>query len=186
MGLTGLAVIASNAGTSCLGAAVVSLGLGTPFWAVWRVWWIADGMGMLILAPTLVMWVTADRSLCKTGTVGRIVEAVCLYASLVVMSQVIFGVRPEMEHGPFPLPFLAWPYMVYPFLFWAALRFGPHGALRSASRHQHASGRAHQPIQRRTADRPRRPDCAGQVRSIVVQRGARGAEGAGVARNSST
>ena len=67
MGLTGLAVIASNAGTACLGAAVVSLGLDTPFWAVWRVWWIADGLGMLVLAPTIVMWVTADRRLYKTG-----------------------------------------------------------------------------------------------------------------------
>jgi len=127
MGLTGLAVIASNAGTACLGAAVVSLGLGTPFWAVWRVWWIAVSLGMLVLAPTIVMWVTADRRLYKTGTVGRIVEAVCLYASLVVMSQVIFGVRPEMEHGPCPLSLLSWPYMAYAFLFWAALRFGPHG-----------------------------------------------------------
>jgi len=64
------------------------------------------GLGMLVLAPTTVMWVTTDRSLCKTGTVVRIVEAVCLYASLVMMTHVIFGVRPEMEHGPFPLPFL--------------------------------------------------------------------------------
>ena len=85
------------------------------------------GLGMLVLAPTTVMWVATDRSLCKTGTVGRIVEAVCLYASLVVMTHVIFGVRPEMEHGPFPPPSLPWPYMVYPFLLWAALRFGPHG-----------------------------------------------------------
>ena len=46
---------------------LVSLGLDTPFWAVWRVWWIADGLGMLVLAPTIVMWVTADRRLYKTG-----------------------------------------------------------------------------------------------------------------------
>jgi PAS domain S-box-containing protein len=128
IGLGGLAVIASNACTALLGAIVVSLSLGSPFWTVWRIWWIADGLGMLVITPTIVTWVTVGRSLFKTYTVGRIVEAVCLYAALAVITQGVFGARPDIAHVPFPSPLVSLPYVLFPFLFWAALRFGLPGA----------------------------------------------------------
>jgi len=128
IGLGGLAVIASNACTALLGAIVVSLSLGSPFWTVWRIWWIADGLGMLMITPTIVTWVTVGRSLFKTCTVGRIVEAVCLYAALAVITQGVFGARPDIAHVPFPSPLVSLPYVLFPFLFWAALRFGLPGA----------------------------------------------------------
>jgi PAS domain S-box-containing protein len=46
--------LGSNAVTALLGAGVVHFGAGVPFWSVWRMWWVADGVGMAIGAPVVI------------------------------------------------------------------------------------------------------------------------------------
>lgn len=47
-----------NACTALIGAGTAALGGAAPFWSFWRTWWIADGLGILIVAPLIVTWST--------------------------------------------------------------------------------------------------------------------------------
>lgn len=123
LGLVGLAAFASNALTALLGAVVATLGLGAPFWETWRLWCIADGVGMLLVAPVILTWAAEDVGELKSFTLRRGVEALCLVAALAVLTQLVFGAH--SGHGRL---FLTLPYPIFPCLLWAAVRFGPRGA----------------------------------------------------------
>ncbi len=95
---------------------VVSLRLGhvikaAEFGSVFRTWWLADFSGALVFAPLLLVWATR-----RSWRMPRIqlVEAALLLATLVVLIEV-----PSQRDVP---------YIVFPILIWAALRFGPTGA----------------------------------------------------------
>ncbi|MCI0560814.1 MAG: MASE1 domain-containing protein, partial [Nitrososphaera sp.] len=122
IGLTGLAALFSNAFTALLGAAVPSIGFGAPFWDVWRVWWVADAIGMLLVTPVILTWMAVGSSPFKTLTLHRGIEVTVFFVTMTTMAQFIFGLR--MEGTSFLLPL---PYAVFPFLLWAAVRLGPHG-----------------------------------------------------------
>ena len=51
----------SNAVTSLAGAAMLYAGFGIPFARSWFIWWVGDGLGMLIVAPVLLTWIEALR-----------------------------------------------------------------------------------------------------------------------------
>jgi signal transduction histidine kinase len=122
-GLTVLAALLGNAVTAMVGAAVPMLAFGAPYWAVWRVWWIADALGMLLVTPVIVSWASIDPAGIGPFIRRRGVEAGVLYASMLVLAQIVFGSKEEA--GGFLLPF---PYVSFPFLLWAAVRFGLRGA----------------------------------------------------------
>jgi len=95
---------------------VVSLRLGhvikaAEFGSVFRTWWLADFSGALVFAPLLLVWATR-----RSWRMPRIqlAEAVLLLAILIVLIEV-----PSQRDVP---------YIVFPTLIWAALRFGPTGA----------------------------------------------------------
>lgn len=123
LGLVGLAAILSNFFTALLGAAVVSFGFGSPFWPAWQVWWIAAGVGMMIVTPLAVVWWTGINKL-KAFTWGRSVEAVLLLITLIVFAQFVFGIDVRNENFWF-----LFPYVMLPLLVWATLRFDLLGAV---------------------------------------------------------
>jgi signal transduction histidine kinase len=95
---------------------VVSLRLGDvisadEFASVFRTWWLGDFSGALVLTPLILVW--AAR---RTWRMPRmqLAEAVLLLAVLIVLIEV-----PSQRDVP---------YIVFPVLIWAALRFGPFGA----------------------------------------------------------
>ncbi len=95
---------------------VVSLRLGHviragEFGSVFRTWWLGDFSGALVFAPLGLVWATR-RSWRISGP--HLVEATLLLATLLVLIEV-----PSQEDVP---------YIVFPALIWAALRFGPTGA----------------------------------------------------------
>jgi len=80
-------------------------------WRVTRTWILGDASGVLVVAPALLTWIATG-----TGGVRRrdLVEGAVVIVALVVLAEL----PPQREV----------PYIVFPVLLWAALRFGPRGA----------------------------------------------------------
>jgi signal transduction histidine kinase len=95
---------------------VVSLRLGhvieaAEFGSVFRTWWLADFSGALVFAPLVLVW--AGRRSWRMPRM-QLAEGAVLLALLIVLIEV--PSQPDV------------PYIVFPILIWAALRFGPAGA----------------------------------------------------------
>jgi len=88
------------------------------FWTTWSVWWTGDAMGVLLVAPLIL--VASTVRIPRTPNLVRVVEAAALLGGtvLVAVLSVISSV---------PLVFL-----VFPLLLWAALRFHLAGAIPCA------------------------------------------------------
>ena len=113
-----LALVACAALGTLISAAfgAVSLRLGDVIKAdelgsVFRTWWLGDFAGALVFAPLILVW-AARRSWRMPRM--QLAEAVLLLAVLIVLIEV-----PSQRDVP---------YIVFPVLIWAALRFGPFGA----------------------------------------------------------
>lgn len=102
-----------------LGAWVVHLAFGTPYWSAWAVWSIADGVGVLVLAPLVLTWAGMRWAAGKCDG-WRLLEAVGGFAGLLVVTEGVYG-------NWLPQPFTV-PIFILPFLLWAGLRLGPRGA----------------------------------------------------------
>ncbi|MGH8628220.1 MAG: MASE1 domain-containing protein, partial [Gammaproteobacteria bacterium] len=85
----------------------------------WWTWWLADGMGMLLVTPLLLTW---SRQWRDDWTVAQLMEAAVLLTLLIILSMLIFGgwVLPPLSYPP--------EYLFFPFVAWAALRLGPRGS----------------------------------------------------------
>ena len=92
----------------CTGGAVPWADAGR----LWRIWWLGDAMGTLIIGALLLAWSLRFE---RTGTFARIAEVAGLFAVLsFVVAIVHAGVfEPDLVA---PLSFLA-----FPFVIWAAL-----------------------------------------------------------------
>jgi len=114
------ASIFGNGLTALLGAAVPALVLGAPFFRTWLVWWSADGLGMILIAPLIVTWATS-RNRFHSKTPLRIIEGTLLSVGLAGFSWLIFGsflIAKEPVFGN---------YILFPLLIWLAFRFSPRG-----------------------------------------------------------
>jgi signal transduction histidine kinase len=81
--------------------------------ATWCVWWVGDAIGALVVAPVLLSWGTRSRDEERRSPA----EALALAVTLVGAAT-----------GTLTTPHATRPYLVFPPLIWAALRFGPRGA----------------------------------------------------------
>jgi PAS domain S-box-containing protein len=117
------AATVSNGVTTILGAVILHLWWTMPFANAWFTWWIGDGLGMLIVAPMILAFARVWR-LPRRDWVppGRLAEGAVLLTSLALVAHYVFSSSPDPE-GIRALP--RSPYLVFPFLFWGALRFGP-------------------------------------------------------------
>ncbi|HEY8208265.1 MAG TPA: MASE1 domain-containing protein, partial [Myxococcaceae bacterium] len=122
MGLVALAAVASNMATALLGASVPALAFGAPFWMTWRLWWISASAGMLLVTPVIVSWADISRKPLRELSFPRVVEGSLLFLSMSIVAGIIFR-----SPGDDLARFLPLPYATFPFLMWAAVRFGPRG-----------------------------------------------------------
>ncbi|HVE81374.1 MAG TPA: MASE1 domain-containing protein [Myxococcales bacterium] len=127
IGLTVLAAILGNAVTATGGAVVVTTAFGAPYWAVWRVWWMGDALGMLLFTPVIVSWATVRPEEIKPPSPQRSLEAALLFIASWVVTYLVFSSTVRGTSFLLPLP-----YVTFPFLLWAAVRFGPRGASLAA------------------------------------------------------
>jgi two-component system, NarL family, sensor histidine kinase FusK len=118
-----LAATCSTMVSAGIGVAAMALGGVIPlsdYGVVWLKWWMGDMMGMLVVAPPLLVWLSHPHIILSPL---KIFEALGLVAALMVVSYAIFGVLELAGHGYYPAALA-----VFPFVIWGALRFGPWGA----------------------------------------------------------
>ena len=114
------AATCSNAVTSVLAAAVLHFGIGLPFGETWFIWWVGHGLGTLIVTPTVLTWAASVRHW-RPLKPFRILEAAALLGLLIAAAEIALGPNRGWAVEPGP-------YITFPLLFWAALRFGLLGA----------------------------------------------------------
>jgi len=121
LGLVAVAVVLSPIVAATVGVASLSLG-GVEPWSradlLWRVWWMGDAMGILIVAPPLLAWTHSRPRFWPR----RVVEAVAVAIALGAICLMVFaGWRSPVEEEPLS-------YLVFPFIIWTAFRFQQLGS----------------------------------------------------------
>jgi PAS domain S-box-containing protein len=89
--------------------------------AAWGIWWIGDAMGILLVAPVFLTWLSRPDT--EALGRGRWVELGALLAGVVAVSVATFLFAPSIGGSYRPQSYIA-----FPFLIWASLRLGPRGA----------------------------------------------------------
>jgi PAS domain S-box-containing protein len=121
LGLILLAAGLSTTISASIGVASLWLG-GIEDWSVigshWWAWWVGDATGALIVAPVLLVLATTRgiQSVC------RLAELAGLLVGLVATGLFVFGGQISPKTGDY-----SYPYAIFPFIIWAALRFGQPG-----------------------------------------------------------
>ena len=119
VGLVAIAAVGSNALTALLGATVVWASFGASFWQSWQIWFVTDGVSMLLLTPLALSWLGPARPALRQMTRWRIAEAAALVAALLLVGGGIFVANAsgdEMQSYP-----------LVPLLIWAVRRFQIRG-----------------------------------------------------------
>ncbi len=116
-------VLASTTVAATIGVTSLSLG-GYASWAhyreIWATWWLGDGVGGLLAAPLMILWISDFRLRFKWR---ECVELLALLVGLLLTAQIVFTGLFLRAPRNFPLE-----YLCIPLLIWAAIRFGQREA----------------------------------------------------------
>ena len=118
LALAGLAALLATAISATVGVSSLWLSgivSGGDVRAAWAVWWLGDASGELTVAPLLLLAGSAWGRRRRPG-LGRVLEAVALAATLVLVADA--GLTGSTAR----------PFVVFPALVWAAVRFRQAGA----------------------------------------------------------
>ena len=107
----------ANAITATIGAGSIALSLDEPFGHTWLLWWSADAIGILAVAPAV--WAVA-QAVKSPPTRADLARLALPLAGLVVCAMVVFSTNPGIVDAPSGLP----PAVAVPFLLWIAWRCG--------------------------------------------------------------
>ena len=123
-----LAGILSTAISAAFGSTVLLLG-GVARWpnyiTMFCTWWLGDAVGAIIVTPLILLWFENPRF---EWTRKQTVELIFLYSGLFTTASAVFGngLHSVMRNYPFE-------YLCFPFLIWAAFRFGRRTAATAIS-----------------------------------------------------
>ena len=110
-----------NAVSACIGAGTSAITRGASFVDAWQSWYVSDGLGILVIAPLIVVWLRKG-----TDAIGRLrlkdtMEFIACMFVWSFFSAAIF----------YPLNMTArihlHPYILVALLVWPAVRLGPRG-----------------------------------------------------------
>jgi PAS domain S-box-containing protein len=86
----------------------------------WLTWWLGDAMGVIVMSPALLAWRLPVH---WAWSRARVIELGALLCGLMLSGGMVFLWGAPQLSGDAPLAFV-----VYPFVIWAGIRFGAHGA----------------------------------------------------------
>ncbi|HXA46085.1 MAG TPA: MASE1 domain-containing protein [Burkholderiaceae bacterium] len=109
----GMAVSATNGVANLALAGIIPW---SAYASVWWVWWVGDGMGVLVFAPLILSW-TAQPI--PRWSHKQIIELFAIFFGLLISSLVALDGAFLHSSTPFQLQ-----YAVFPFIIWVGLRFG--------------------------------------------------------------
>jgi signal transduction histidine kinase len=95
-------------------------GIWPNFWGIWFTWWIGDLLGALVVAPLLLTWAFFSTARANRRTY---LEGATLLVLVAAFTWFVFSSLP-----PIGIFHQAMIYVIFPFVIWAALRFGQRGA----------------------------------------------------------
>lgn len=119
-----LAACAATSISATVGALVLVWGRVVDFsgyFTVWITWWLGDMMGILVIAPALLVFIEHPW---RIPPPWRIIEGALLLLSVSVVSYYVFGIPELAGHAYYPAALA-----IFPFLIWGALRFDHWGAV---------------------------------------------------------
>lgn len=126
-GIMGLLVFTAFIGP-IIGATVgaTSLCLGglqpwTLYDSIWLTWWLGDASGIAIVAPFLLAWCTGSYFVPPWRF---IIEAIALALISIMACIIIFA---PLSIESLLMETRGYPYMIFPLIIWAAMRFGTRG-----------------------------------------------------------
>src|SRR5262249_10278654 len=111
--------------SSFLDAAVVTSLRGESYWLVWRTRFFSNVLTEIVLVSAVVIAITSFRIWIRRGSLALIAEAALVILGLFVAgapTMAAHGGATVLDVGPTPVA------LFLPFIFWAAVRFGPAGA----------------------------------------------------------
>lgn len=107
--------IASSVGVTALTLAHTKAWSG--YGSAWRIWWLGDAMGVLVVAPLLL----TGQDLLRVCRGWRVLEGCLLSITILTTSAAIFGPWAAVHDDVMA-------FVVFPFVIWAAIRFRVAGA----------------------------------------------------------
>ena len=110
-----------NAFSACIGAGTSVLTQGTSFTASWLSWYVADGLGILLVGPFIISWVINIKDLITSITPKKISEAIAFILIWLILSFTIFN------HSNNTSFWFSHQYILAALLAWPAMRFGMKG-----------------------------------------------------------
>ena len=121
-----LILLAAPIGALCsavIGTAVLSIAGELPggMLPAMAIWWTGDLLGALVVTPVILAWSSPPR---EEGSGRPILELVALCIGALIVAELGLGrlVNPNV------LRQVDYQYLLFPFVIWAALRFGSRGA----------------------------------------------------------
>jgi PAS domain S-box-containing protein len=113
-----VATVVVNAFSSCIGAGTSVLTRGASFVDSWQSWYVADGLGILLIGPLIIAW----------GNIQEIIAGIRLRKTIegAAFTAVWSGVAWLIFH-PYPYLFRLHPYLLVALLAWPAIRWGQRG-----------------------------------------------------------
>jgi PAS domain S-box-containing protein len=107
-------ISATNGVTALLVSGSISI---HEYGSNWLLWWVGDGMGALVVAPLILVWVAAPPRGLSTA---RKLEGVTLAVLLAAAGSIVFLAG-----------LWRYPHLLFPLLIWAVLRFRQIGSVTS-------------------------------------------------------
>lgn len=124
-----------GATVSNLSACIFEWAKWSHFWHNWWTMWVGDGMGILVITPSLFLIKNFQFKINQLNSfqwnfsnlICNSLEPIVLWGLLASSSWLVFGSKTQAAIAQYPLE-----YLPFPLVAWAALRFGQRGAVASS------------------------------------------------------